>query len=215
MKWKRDKKGLVTQGIAQNGNLSYKDRGLIGHTGVDWTNGYGHPTTVDNTGYVYKVYKPQERKDNWTGIYQLVPHGHHFIEVCMGHFSAVWVDEGETVKEGQYVGAEGNFGTVFSGGLQITPEKQDNGDKRGSHVHESYRPVRRVSRTKRGEHYLRNSKGKTYRDADNKVYEIIYKDNGLNGCIDPTAFLHRSSFKEKVRAIGNAISQLGTLINRK
>jgi murein DD-endopeptidase MepM/ murein hydrolase activator NlpD len=54
-------KGRITQGFLHNDIPLYKERGLSGHTGVDWKNGYGKPVKADNAGQVYKVFYGKDR----------------------------------------------------------------------------------------------------------------------------------------------------------
>ena len=77
---------------------------------------------------------------------------------------------------------------MYSGGVRITKEMQDSGDKRGSHVHEQFRPVRKVKRTTSGKHYLNSANGKRYKDELGYYYEIKY-DNDTNGCVNPHLYL--------------------------
>ena len=206
MKFKFKTKGRITQGYNQNATSTYTASGLSGHPGVDWTLGYGSLIRFDNPGYVYKVWKPQEREDNWAAICQLVPFGDDFMEVTLGHVSAVYVTEGESVSEGQYAGKEGNMGEVYQNGVRITAAMQDAGDTRGSHVHESYRPVRRVRTVKAGKHYLHNKNGR-YKDSEGFYYEII-NENSTNGCIDPRAFDYEDTRADSLRGIMNALLKL-------
>ena len=128
------------------------------------------------------------------------------MEVCMGHMSYV-SDVGDThVLEGEWVGKEGNCGEVYSGGVRITADMQRAGDRRGSHVHENYRPVKRVKKTKRGKHYLTKA-GKKYRDGEGMYYEIKYT-NDTNGTIDPAQFHYQDTFVDSIRI---ALSNIGLI----
>lgn len=206
MKFKTANKGFIAQKFGGNADL-YASLGVAGHTGVDYVKGYGSMHQCDNGGYVYKVWKPKERADRWVAVYQLVPYGNDYMEVIMGHFSKVFVEEGETIDEGTFVGAEGNSGLVYGGGVQITPAMQDAGDKRGAHVHEAYRPVRRVKERKAGKHYLTKRDGSRYADKEGYIYEIINTDK-MNGYIDPMKFAYSDSIADKLRSIANALLKL-------
>ena len=205
MKFKAKRKGTITQGIAQNANPLYKSQGLKGHTGVDWTRGYGSLVASDNAGYVYKRWDEGDLKSNWAAVYVICPTDNpdEFIEVTIGHLSKITVDAGTWIAEDQPVGEEGNKGNVYSGGKEITPAMQRAGDRRGSHVHESYRPTTRVSKKRRGQYYLLNGAGKAFQDTEGMYYEIINRNNGLNGCIDPMVYYHEDTKVEKLKsAIG-------------
>ena len=191
-----DNKGLITQ-LFQGQDNDYSKKHP--HAGIDWKFGYGTIVRADNAGYVYKTYRHQDViKSNWVGMYQLVPlEDGTFMEVCMGHFSKLFVKEGETIPAGFVVGKEGNRGKVFSGGVEITPEMQRAGDKRGSHVHESYRPVKRTKKTLKTKHYLTDKHGILYRDGEGFAYQII-NTNNARGCVNPFLFSHKLTLLEKI-----------------
>jgi hypothetical protein len=206
MKFKIRTKGTITQGFKENLNPLYASQGLAGHTGIDWNVGYGGFVNTDNAGFVYKTYAPQERADNWTAVYLLVPNGATYMEVCLGHLSKLYAHEGDTLLENQLVGLEGNFGEVYQGGQRITPEMQDAGDKRGAHVHENYRPVERVKKQTKGKHYL-NGKNGIYKDKEGFYYEIVI-DNSVNGCVDPMKYVYQDSRSEILLLIKNLFIKL-------
>lgn len=210
MKFKTAQKGFIAQKYGGNADL-YASIGVAGHTGVDYVKSYGSLHQCDNTGYVYKVWKPKDRADRWVGVYQLVPYGDDYMEVIMGHFSKVFVEEGETIEEGTFVGAEGNSGLVYTGNTQITPAMQDAGDRRGAHVHEAYRPVRRSKEYRGDKHYLTSRDGKRYVDKEGYLYEIINTDK-MNGYVDPMAFAYKDSLVDKLRSIVNAALKINSQI---
>lgn len=184
--FKRFNKGLITNGFNTCGD--YEERVGNCHTGVDYVLGYGAPVYFDNPGYIYKVYHPQTREDNWTGVYQLVPTKWGYMEVVMGHFLGIapGIKEGVWVEEGQLAGWEGNFGEVYQGGLRITSAMQDKGDRRGHHVHEQYRPVIGVQFVSPNKHYLRAPEGNIAM-MDGKYLEVMH-DNNQKGCVDPMKY---------------------------
>jgi murein DD-endopeptidase MepM/ murein hydrolase activator NlpD len=188
----------ITFGYGHAGPKSEEYIKTVGHphTGVDYSNGYGSPVISVGYGWVYKIITPEQSPSGWCGVYYLCPDDKYgWVEVCQGHLSRVDVKVGDVVREGQQIGLEGNRGEVYSGGMLITKEMQMNGDKRGSHVHEQYRPVRRVKKAIRGKHYLNgvsshgytNSQGR-YRDKQGMYYEIQI-DNDTRGCVDPFEFV--------------------------
>lgn len=175
-----------------NGDL-YKE--IVGHchNGVDWTTGkYGGQIRTDNAGYVYKVIRAGETPSNWAGVYILVPTGNGtYMEICYGHCSEILVKVGDFVKEDQIVALEGNKGEVYYGNTRITKAMQDAGDTRGHHVHEMWRPVRRVKTRKKDKFYLEiagkhptQKAGEYYRDDQGYNYEVVH-ENGARGGIDP------------------------------
>ena len=148
------------------------------HTGIDWVIGYGKPVTTDNAGVIGHV--DLNGSNGWRAVWVLVPYNGAFMEVCYGHLKDIFVEVGQYVLEDETVGTEGNFGLVYSGGVQITPAMRKLGSKAGSHVHEQYRPVRLVKRKTRGKHY------RPYK-FEGQYVEIIIENN-RRGCIDPLQF---------------------------
>ena len=146
-------------------------------------------------------------KENWQGVYMLVPHGEAFIEICQGHFNKIFVKEGQKIVEGTYIGLEGNKGFVFKGGIQITPEMQKAGDQRGTHTHTSYRPTKRVKRPQGDAHYLLTTKGTKYKDDEGFYYEII-ANGDLKGYIDPMIFEYKNSMLEEIKMLAKVLLQL-------
>lgn len=192
LKFKIYKKGSITQRVNQNAVSVYKEQKLTGHSGVDWWIGHKKPVSSDNAGYAYKVFTPFQLPSNWTGVHLLCPTDDPdvFMEILMGHFIEVNVKQGDWVEEEQIIGKQGNYGDVWGNPegymRRITVEEQRAGTTdRGSHVHEGWRPVRRVKKKSSGEYYLYNDKGSHYKDDEGYYYQIIEKNNGINGHIDP------------------------------
>lgn len=186
-KFKTYNKGTIVQYYGGNAAI-YNSRGQDGHSGVDTILGWDKPIQADNDCYVYKVIKRHQSKEGWQGVYMLFDMGETAMEICQGHFNSILVNEGDWIPEGAVIGLEGNKGFVISGGVTITREMQDNGDRRGAHTHTSYRPCEKVTKTKSGEFYLLTSDGKKYRDKQGYYYRVVQKDNGYKGCIDPFLF---------------------------
>lgn len=182
-------KGPIFQKFMANHNPLYKEAGLAGHTGVDHGKGYGMPVLADNDGFVYKVLYGKDRPSNWQAVYMLCNDGKgKLMEICYGHLSAIHVKVGDLIKAGQIIGLEGNLGDVFSGGQRITAQMQRLGDKRGSHVHESWRPVKAEKGNQiRGVFYLEDAKGSVYKN-NGLSYEILNRDALTRGFIDPMTY---------------------------
>ena len=192
LKFKIYKKGSITQRVNQNAVSAYADQKMTGHSGVDWWIGHKKPVSSDNAGYAYKVFTPFQLPSNWTGVHLLCPTDDPevFMEILMGHFIEVGVKQGDWVEEEQYIGKQGNYGNVWGNPegfmRRITVEEQRAGTTdRGSHVHEGWRPVRKVAKKTKGEFYLFDDRGRHYKDSEGNYYEIIEKNNGINGHIDP------------------------------
>lgn len=191
-------KKRVTSGFGPGGIGAEHYKQTVGHyhTGVDYSNGYGSPVVSDNYGIVYKVNTPDQSPSGWCGVYYLCPDDKYgWVEVCQGHLSKVFVSYGDVVREGQVIGLEGNKGEVYSGGVRITKAMQEAGDRRGSHVHEQFRPVKKVKRVKKNKHYLNGSLKHGYSDALGRYrdeqgnYFEIQLENEMKGCVDPYEFV--------------------------
>ena len=170
------------------GAESYKQ--VVGHyhTGVDYTNGYGSPVVSDNFGRVFKIETPDKSPSGWCGVYyEVYDKQYGFVEVCQGHLARVDVSVGQFLVPGKVIGLEGNRGEVYHNGIRITKEMQTNGDKRGAHVHEQFRPFKKVFKKSKTKHYI-NKDGVPYRDSKGRYYEILFK-NDTNGCVDPHNFI--------------------------
>lgn len=203
VKFKTLNKGTITQyfgGSPSWNPTQYSTRGQSGHNGVDTVKGWNAPCVSDNDAHVYKVIRSHQSRENWQGVYMLVydPKTNHWVEICQGHFNEILVEAGMDIPEGLTIGLEGNKGYVFSGVTQITAAMQKAGDTRAAHVHTSYRPTVRVRAVKKGEYYLLNINGTKYRDKDGYYYQIVYKNNGYNGCVNPFLYLDEDTLEEKI-----------------
>lgn len=207
VKFKTTNKEQINQEFGGN-PAQYTSLGLEGHNGIDYDLGWDYPIATDCDGFVYKVWRSEISPTNWQGIYILVPDGEDFVEVSYGHCLDLYVKEGDTVIEGQYIGSEGNRGYVFQGGVQITPEMQKAGDKRGAHVHVSYRPVRRATSRSKGYYYLETTKGTPYKDSEGFYYEIKERDNGYKGAVDPRNYTYKNSLWEDIIMLTKVITKL-------
>src|ERR1700680_3850971 len=105
------------QGFGLNYNDSYAASGLKGHTGQDWSCGYGTPIHAPFDGLVYKVLTkehPSSDGSGFTGVFMIVDDGIELFEFLIGHCDPT-VAAGTQVKKGDVIGTEANHGTVFSG----------------------------------------------------------------------------------------------------
>lgn len=206
IKFKDDNKGRITQGF-NNPNIIYKDRSGA-HTGVDSVLGWNKPVPCDNDALVYKTIESSQSSENWQGVYMLVESNSDYVEVCQGHFNKILVRAGDRILEGTNIGLEGNKGYVFSNGVRITTEMQNAGSQKGAHVHTSYRPVKRVKRLARNEFFLQNRDGSNFKDIDGYYYQIINKDNGLRGMVNPYNYHHVNTDIEDIGAIQRILNKI-------
>lgn len=210
VKFNLKNKGTIGQRFGGNPTM-YAGRS-IGHSGIDSIKGWGATIYADNAGYVYKTINSNQSKENWQGVYMLVPiFDDFYMEICQGHFSEILVKAGEPVLEGQPIGLEGNKGYVFFNTKQITPEMQRAGDRRGAHTHTSFRPVERVKDIKKGEYYLQTVTGEKFKDKEGAYYRILHKDNGYNGNIDPMQYAYTPNVEKQKKLIGVLQTLVATL----
>lgn len=181
------------QPFGENYNPSYHAGGLIGHTGEDWSCGFGTPIHSQFDGYVYKVLTPEAPSQDgsgFTGVFMIVDNGIECFEWMVGHCNPS-VTVGTHVKKGDVIGSEANHGKVYSGNIEITLAMQKAGDQRGNHRHYQKRAVMKVARTGGGNRYLTtypaDSMAGGYLYLDGFYYQIFNYDNGFNGCISPSA----------------------------
>ncbi len=204
VKFKYKGKGWVSQPFGLNKEI-YAPIGYPGgHPGIDTVNGWGKPVIADNPGLIYKI--RQDEKTNASDVFHLVPVSDTTaIEIAYSHLSRILVKEGQTVVEGTRIGDEGNNGFVFGGGMRITPEMQDKGDRRGTHLHTQFRPVEKVKLTRAGQHVLNNRDGTRYRDKEGYYYRIIHRDNGFKGCVDPDQYKYVNSMWEDLVMVSRTL----------
>ena len=184
LKYKPYEKGRVTFGFGCDPRYPANSNC---HTGIDTVKGYAAPYHFDNDGEIYKVYRPQEREDNWVGVYQLCDADPRlkayfpaadYLEVIYGHFMRVpdAIEPGVKVFEGELAGNEGNFGEVYAGGRRITPEEQDRGVIAGHHCHINYRPIVLTKQYDNTKLYLTDNFGSLLRD-DGYYYQHLLDDS--------------------------------------
>jgi peptidoglycan hydrolase-like protein with peptidoglycan-binding domain len=172
------------QGFALNYNPSYHDGGLLGHTGVDVSCGWGTPVAALADGYVYSTYPIEHpASDGYTAVFTIVETPLEVFEMSYGHVSEIDCQIGQQVKVGDIIAKEGNHGTVYSGNTLITLAMQAAGDHRGAHRHYQKRPVIKTQ-TLHGT-ALSTAEG-TYRDELGNYYQVYDFENGFNGCVDWT-----------------------------
>lgn len=146
------------QPFAANYNPFYNGKGLRGHTGQDWSCGWGTAIYSRYDGEATTVWGPDDTpaKDGYTCVTLLVDDGAERFEWQVGHLRPC-ISQGQKIAKGQLIGHEENHGPVYSGNVFITVPMQKNGDQRGHHRHYQKRPL-----------------------------VMTDTENGFNGCVDPT-----------------------------
>lgn len=182
------------QGFGQNLNDSYATAGLTGHTGQDWSCGFGTPIYSPYDGLVYKVITKQgaiaagAADGGFTGVFMIVDTGVELFEFLVGHCDPT-VTVSTQVKKGDQLGTEANHGVVYSGNTLITLAMQAAGDQRGHHRHYQVRPVQAQPETN-GKCLTTfpadSAVGAAYIDPQGNYYNFFNANNGFNGCVDPT-----------------------------
>ena len=178
---------ICTEGqpFGANYNPLYSGEGLKGHTGQDWSCGWGSEIKSPVAGLCYKVWTPENTPDpaGYTRVDILVDNGIESYEYEIGHLTPS-VQPGTQVNVGDILGTEANHGPVFSGNIPISLAMQKSGDQRGHHRHEQKRPFQKVLSTDGV--LLSGQYGSTYRDDQGMYYQIWNYSNGYDGCIDPS-----------------------------
>lgn len=176
----------IGQMFGGNATETYKNGGLLGHTGIDSSCGYGSPIkSYFDTEYVYKVLtkeNPANDGSGFTGVFTIVDNGVEVFEFLYGHCDPL-VTVGQILTKGQAIGTEANNGEVYSNGVRITLEMQRNGDKRGTHRHDQKRILKKVKVVDEKKRYLTDNSG-AYLILNGYYYEIPYFNNGYNGCVN-------------------------------
>lgn len=175
----------IQQGFSKNATATYKASGLLGHSGVDESCGYGTPINCyHNNAYVYKVLdenNPSNDGSGFTGVFTIVENELEVFEFLYGHCDPKCA-VGANLTIGDVLGAEANHGEVYSDGVRITLEMQKSGDKRGAHRHNQKRVLRKDKQLLPNTNYLTDKNGYLYRNGF--FYAVPYYTNGFNGCVD-------------------------------
>lgn len=152
-RWVQYPLGDVTQFIRENVAL-YRTMGLEGHNGVDLVRPHGEHMFAVEDGTVKAV----KLDPGGYGRHVRLWNKSKTREWTYGHCDAIFVKEGQEVKEGQFIATMGNTGFVVSGN---TPYWEVN-PYAGTHVHFGLRLW--------------------------KNGEIQNYDNGVKGAVDPIPY---------------------------
>jgi len=182
----------ITQLFGENLNSYYKERGLLGHSGIDMSTFFGDKVYAPCAGIVSATINKNDTDPmKYRGVSIIVEdEGNVCYEVQCGHLDHINVTEGDIVPLGAFIGTEGNSGDVASNGVKITYEMKVAGSTAGTHLHFNVRLLKKVLKTDREskKQYSRNSFQSTY-VRDGYIYEIPLWNNGFWGSIDPQPFL--------------------------
>ena len=202
----------LTQGFAQNANISYARDGLVGHTAQDYGVPYGTqiPCCADNS-YCYSVMN----KDNpdlmrYRAVFTLVETEAGIYEVSYGHCSEITAEVGKTYMAGDIIGRIGNTGIVFVWNHEVTAAEKHAGSHAGAHLHgPQVRPVKKIKKITKGKTYLYDQEGRL--KIDGFYFEVLDYENGTNGCVDPRNFLsiYDANKAQQIKSI--QVQQIGIL----
>lgn len=173
-----------TQGYFGNITSVYSKQGLRSHSGIDIQCGYGTDIECPVNGFVYKVLNDKRPANDGSGfwaVFIITEYKGQLREVCVGHCSEIMVTEGQYVSKGQIIAKEGNRGTVFYNGQQITLAMQKAGNKLGTHRHWQSREIKATSNFKASKVYL--TLDGVYKDDKGQRYEVPNYYNGHNGLL--------------------------------
>ena len=185
-------KFVKTQGFGQNATSTYKTSGWLGHTGTDFSAGFGAKVYACIGGYVHEVSnKENPNPERGRAVKVLYEESGVCYEIGYHHLDHIEVEKGQTIKTGDFIGTEGNTGNVYSSGQRVTKEMRLNGSKAGSHLHLEIKLLKKKKKKEVGKTYLKNGV-----DIDKFYYEIVEYKNGYAGCIDPEQFLVDKKPKE-------------------
>lgn len=175
----------IGQGFGGNATATYRAGGLLGHTGVDHSCGFGSPIhSCFETEYVYKVLdkkNPANDGSGFTGVFTIIDNGIEVFEFLYGHCNPS-VTVGQILTKGTVLGTEANNGEVYSGGVRITLDMQKAGDRRGTHRHDQKRILRKDKVMVPNVSYLTDRNGVFQKDGF--YYAIPYINNGYAGCVN-------------------------------
>jgi hypothetical protein len=183
------------------------------HSGIDFAFGFKRPRYAVIEGRVYKVAnKNNPDLQQGRAIYILTETASGIVEVCYYHCWDIWVGEGDEVVAGQPIFTEGNTGEYcFVGGVQVKPEDKPSG--RGSHLHISFRWVKKVAVCTSGKHYLNNLNGTRYKDSEGFYYEIC-EDNSTNGCFDAVPMMYVPSRLQWIMIYSKVVGWFAQLLKK-
>ena len=205
----------ISQGFAENANVSYARDGLVGHSAIDWAVPYGDPIyNLAENAYCYSVMN-RENPDlmRYRAVFTLVNADNgvsDWAEVSYGHLDQITATVGTTYYPGDVLGTCGNTGTVFSGKNEVTAAQKKAGSKAGAHLHgPQVRPVLRVTKRNPKRQYLSDGFGLLKKDG--YYFEIVNYENGTNGCINPKPFFTKGLASEEAKKRESLKKQIGLL----
>ncbi len=177
----------IGQMFGGNATDTYKNGGLLGHTGIDNDCGFGSPIhSYFDEEYVYKVLDkehPANDGTGFTGVFTIVDNGIEVFEFLYGHCNPS-VTVGQILTKGTVLGTQANNGEVYgANGVRITLEMQKAGDHRGTHRHDQKRIVKKVKTWNNKDTFLSAMEGGSF-FKDGYYYQYVAPNNGYNSCVN-------------------------------
>lgn len=177
----------LAQGFGKNAVDTYAVNGLKGHSGIDYQITWGQPiySASRGLGVAYKAFN-RDSKDpgKYKAACELIELEDCVVELTYGHCDKVLCGEGPLSKR-EKIAIVGNTGEVYYGTELVTTAEKLRGSKRGSHLHFQMRVCYPKKHTDHDDYTLQDGEGMTY---IHNGYYLTYKQNGFNGCVDPTPY---------------------------
>jgi len=200
---------IISQNFGQNLNSWYKDHGLLGHNGIDFVSKKavnerkGEYINCPCDGVVSQVInKGNPDLMQYRGVCILADDENGYTwEVQIGHFTDIFVEEGDKVSAGQIIGREGNTGITYSGGVSDNLKDKEFGN--GIHCHFQTRKCQKTVNALEAIEYL-SADGVKPLQVDGYFYKVCDFKNGYNGCEDPAQFLSYMTKRDFLNLILNA-----------
>jgi len=177
----------IAQGFSKNAVATYAANGLKGHSGIDFQITWGQPiySASRGLGVAYKAFN-RDSKDpgKYKAACGLIELEDCVVELTYGHCDQILCDEGP-LSPREKIATVGNTGEVYYGTELVTTTEKLRGSKRGAHLHFQMRVCYPKKSTAHDDFTLQDGEGMTY---IHDGYYLTYKQNGFNGCIDPTLY---------------------------
>ncbi len=131
--WGRVTRGanIETQRFGANAVPFYKDLGMLGHNGIDWTAYIDTCLYATISGTIYDI----QNKSGYGKYIRIksdtfnIDGVDHYFMAIEGHLNDIFVKKGDVVKHGDFIGLTGNTGKYTT----------------GAHLHEGFRLYKKIN----------------------------------------------------------------------
>ena len=181
------KKGIISQKYVENPALYQSRFGINWHNGVDIVSFHGDELLCCEDFIPYKIFDLKAGSvSKGFGFNALTKPDDKGIcrEWIYWHtMSNLKFSLDKLVQQGEVVGYEGNSGSIFSNGVEVSDNLKGVSPYFGTHLHWGKRLVKKT-KTPTGD-VLAGVDGKLYQDSQGFYYEVLNFNNGVKGFIDP------------------------------